>query len=680
MKTKVFARIFSIFLIICLAFLCVGCMGKNPDDYDGEDGDEIEGELGELDFDMYGAKVLYKPNSYDFNAGSGAEAGEKNDYYGKYAYSILNNLITAYGTPQTATLSYALPEFVGSGSKVENLPYLYDNIRYKVDTIGTVSVLKEVDAEGNETTTNIASADQQFIIGANINQSWNWTFDYDLSSVDNTMNGLLFDGENSFVQGARLYNVYDNLEEYKTEITSKYNATAFKNSYANIYLGTQNISSEAEYSQYVKALQYVIYCYTLDIEPQSVTPTINDSVTSSNPQYFTVQVGSYTATAEKSSVDLALEDIKALFQKLGSYVGLMDRQLTKIAEWVKTNVIGWQVKVLNDNFLRYSTVTKVVTTDAGGNKTTTYEFDISNLSSNPLGRNYSTAVDAIIQKVCQDVSIGKDGDADVTIDNRFLASEVKEYAGNTFLIEGDANFPQYTEGQSSVAIQPLEYQSVTLMMKEELEIDEIWIALKYDADLDGTTDGVWDENRYIEIVVELNYFSHAKQKLFNIGTQTAKVHDGPYELSGDFPQGLPEDHGTVFFSDFGTTCTDTELQSILSNGAIKVGAFNTDIGNGVLKTDVGVSGYNGLPLVSRNPLVLVGTTNVRKYYKIVEPAENELASHQTYLTGRMNEDMFKGSDGCDYLEITYKVLKTKGDHNTNYKFYTGIAAMFDSGV
>ncbi len=679
MKTKIFARIFSVILIICFAFLCVGCMGKNPDDYD-DDGDEIDGELGELDFDMYGAKVLYKPNSYDFNAGSGAEAGETNDYYGKYAYHILNDLINAYGTPQTSTLSYALPEFVGSGSKIESLPYLYDNIRYKIDTIGTINVLKEIDSEGNETTTNIATADQQFVVGANINQSWNWTFDYDLSAVDNTVNALLFDGDNTFVQGARLYSVYDSINEYKTEINSKYSATSFKNSYANIYLGTQNISSEADYSEYVKALQYAIYCYALDIEPQSVTPTINDSVTSSNPKYFTVQVGSYTATAEKSSVDLALEDIKALFQKLGSYVGLMDRQLTKIAEWVKTNVVGWQVKVLNDNFLRYSTVTKIVTTDASGNTTTTYEFDISNLSSNPLGRNYSTAVDAIIQKVCQDVSIGKDGDSDVTIDNRFLASEVKEYAGNTFLIEGDANFPQYTEGQSSVAIQPLEYQSVTLMMKEEIEIDEVWIALKYDADLDGTIDGVWDENRYIEIVVELNYFSHAKQKLFNIGSQTTRVHDGPYELSGDFPQGLPEDHGTVFFSDFATTCTDNELKSILSNGAIKVGAFNTDIGNGILKTDVGVSGYNGSPLVSKNPLVLVGTTNVRKYYKIVEPAENELSSHQTYLTGRMNEDMFKGSDGCDYLEITYKVLKTKGDYNTNYKFYTGIAAMFDSGV
>ncbi|MBO5021952.1 MAG: hypothetical protein J6C53_00525 [Clostridia bacterium] len=678
MKTKVFARIFSFILIICFAFLCVGCMGRDPDDY--IDDEDINEGLGDLALEMYGAKVLYKPDSYDFNAGSGAEAGTTNDYYGKYAYHILNNLLLTYGTPNNSTLSYALPEFATGGAKNANIPYLYDSIRYKVDTIGTVNVLKEVDAEGNETVSDIASADQQFIIGANINHSWNWTFDYDLSAVDNTMNALIFDG-NSYVSGSRLYNVYDSLDEFKSEIDIKYTTnSSFQNDYADIYLGTTNVAEEANYSEYVKALQYAIYCIALDIQPQQITPVINENVTTSNPSYFTLQVGSYTATANKSSVDLALEDIKSLFQKLGSYVGLMNKQLTKIADWVKTNVIGWQVKVLNDNFFRYSSVTKVVTTDTGGNSTISYEFDMSNMSANPLGRNYISAVDAIVLKVCSDVSIGKEGDGALTIDNRFLASEVKEYAGDTFIISGDANFPAPENTQSAISIQPLEYQSVTIMLKEETEIDEIWVALKYDADLDGTVDGVWDENRYIDMIVELNYFSHAKGKLFNIASQSTRVYDGPYELSGNFPDSFPDDHGTLFFEEFDKSCSDSELLSIMNNGAIKIGAFNPDIGSGILKTDVGVSGYNGKPLVSQNPLVLVGTTNVRKYYKIVEPVDDELASHQTYLTGRMNEDMFKGSDGCDYLEITYKVLKNKGDHQTNYKFYTGIAAVFDSGA
>ena len=38
-KIKIFARIFSIFMIFCFAFLCVGCMGKEPSDNDDDFGD-----------------------------------------------------------------------------------------------------------------------------------------------------------------------------------------------------------------------------------------------------------------------------------------------------------------------------------------------------------------------------------------------------------------------------------------------------------------------------------------------------------------------------------------------------------------------------------------------------------------------------------------------------------------
>ena len=94
-------------------------------------------------------------------------------------------------------------------------------------------------------------------------------------------------------------------------------------------------------------------------------------------------------------------------------------------------------------------------------------------------------------------------------------------------------------------------------------------------------------------------------------------------------------------------------------------------------TDVGVNGYSASRLISEKPLVLVGTTNVRKYYEIVEPGSSELDNEQipdgyTYLSGRFNSDMFSGADGCDYLEVTFKVLKQKGDTTPNrYKFYAG---------
>ncbi len=58
--------------------------------------------------------------------------------------------------------------------------------------------------------------------------------------------------------------------------------------------------------------------------------------------------------------------------------------------------------------------------------------------------------------------------------------------------------------------------------------------------------------------------------------------------------------------------------------------------------------------------------------KIVEPEENELPENKYYSSGRFNHQMLVGEDMCDYVEITYEVIKNAGDFNTNYNFKTGI--------
>ena len=653
-------------MICCFAFLCVGCMGNSPDDWDDMDGDDFQDSVV---FDMYGAKVLYRPDNYDFNAGSGAEIGETNDYYGKYAFEILNELLLTYGLCDNASINNI------TNFNAEHIPYLYDSIRYKVDFFGTVNKTKTVDANGVVTSTDdLEEYDQYLLIQADTSQSWNWAFDYDLGS-NGANSPLLQVGSNQeklyWINGSRIYSTaYSSKEKIERDYTTDQN---FKDTYTQIYLGANDAKYSANYSDYVKALQYVIYCYALDLEPGEVQVSINDDVADSNSDYYTVTVIEDSST---KTIDKALEDAIARFNKLGSYVGLIQRQVDKISSWIKTNVIGWQTKILNDNIYIYDSITEVTTTDASGNETITYEYEA--VAPTVVGRNYDSAVDKIMQSVCSKVTIGEDGGENVTINNRFLASEVKEYAGNTFFIAGDANFPKYEEGQSSVAIQPLEYQSVQLMLKKKLNVTDLWVALKYDADLDGTQKGVWGE-KYLDIIVELNYFSQEKQKLFKVDSQTARVYDGPYSFGGSFPAGFPSDHGTVFFNGFDKTCLDSDFQSLLKKDAIPVGEYNANIGNGILKTDVGVSGYNGSPLVSKNPLVLVGTNSIRNYYSIIEPETNESLNGQTYITGRANENMYKGNDGCDYLELTYKVLKKPGDTTTNYKFYTGIAFACDDG-
>ena len=93
-------------------------------------------------------------------------------------------------------------------------------------------------------------------------------------------------------------------------------------------------------------------------------------------------------------------------------------------------------------------------------------------------------------------------------------------------------------------------------------------------------------------------------------------------------------------------------------------------------TDVGRDGkYTGAPYISEEPLVLVGTNEARRYYELVVPADGEDLGGQTYSTGRLNPNKFKGQ--CEYLEITYKVLKdNKDDRNKNYKFFTGISWIY----
>ncbi|MBO5654906.1 MAG: hypothetical protein J6S32_02615, partial [Clostridia bacterium] len=430
-----------------------------------------------------------------------------------------------------------------------------------------------------------------------------------------------------------------------------------------LYLGTSEPTDYDNYSQYVKALEYAIYSYALDLEPSEVDVT-----------YHTSGENAYTVTINHMTVDEALDNIKTLFNKVGSYVGLTNRQTEKLKTWVFENIIGYSAQ---DDFNWYSEV--IEKTDRNGN--ITYEFKTKdNSKSDNLGRNYQEAVNAIIDGVCSQVTIGNaDGDGNGYIDDEFLASEIMEYAGDMFRVSDDDNF-SHDPNASKFYLKPMEYQSVTLMLKGDSILSELWIALKYDADNDGTEEGIWDTSKYIDIIVELNYFSHEDQKMFTIGKEQARVYDGPFDPDHEnAPDDMYEDRGNVCFWDFAATCQDPDLLKHLDKDEdLMIGKFNTEIGDKALMTDVGLVGkYKFAPLISNNPLVLTGTSPARRYYQLLEPSADENLDGKTYITGRLNPEKFKGADGCDYLEITYKVLKNHAtDTSKNYKFYTGISYMY----
>lgn len=709
-KTKsIIFKILTICMILCFAFISVGCLGMpgNPEGIEGDDDGVFDDEdfQDNLTVDMYGTKVLYRPDDYDYDQGSGAGEGETNNYYGKYAYYIMQNLFQVYGMLNSTTVIGTpddpgiLPNFNNEATDMpwgmDMTSYLYDSIRYQVDSLGYVTHSQMVTVDSNGNITGFVGDVEEigdssyYVIGADTNVKWNWTISSEVDSLFPYVN----DTENRddvFIvnQDGRVYkNVNGVINEDQNDITSAINTfytndTTYMNLYQTLFLSsTLDENDEYSYSQYVKALEYVIYCYAVDLEPAEVTITHETDI---NGNYkYTVNVAGFQPEGELTSVEVALNYAKYLFSRLGSYVGLVDRQITKIENWILENIIGEMV-INNDDLFTFYTdgVVEYLGVEEDNEENVIgivgYSFTNAQRSENALGRDYRTAVQNIMDSVCELVSIGNDDGEDVTIDQRFLASNIMEYAGNMFFIQDDTNFPAPSDDSSISDLNtllPLEYQSVAIMLSEETYVDGLWVALKYDADLDGTEEGVYGD-QYIDIIVDLNYYNNATDTRTVLDSKQVRVYDGPYDLDfiyseeGDGGDGesAPEGHCSgVMFDDL---------------GQLLVGAFKTDIGDGILMTDVGTVGnYEGAPYVSTNPLVIVGTTDVRKYYEIVEFGTNpeydtdELEDGYTYTSGRFNPAMFSGTGGCDYLEITYKVIKRAGDYETNYKFYTGLAFM-----
>lgn len=724
---KIWMRIFSICLICCMAFVCVGCMGSTPEDYEDSDTDFEDTKT----LDMYGIKVLYRPDSYDFNTGSGGTAEEENIYYGQYAYYIMDQLYNIYAIPNSGILDNYVNVYATQfiNDKAEFLPYLYDSVRYKVDTLGTVNNIevtegqdvitikylkdgsfeiykngKKLENTNEEYSTyttkyNLNTFENYYLVGANYQNGWNWSFDYDLeddSKLDAYLNSQ--DGNNYYntptIENNHIYNSYilsydeqqkDWIPNYDIEgytINPIYFSTGnYQQNFLTSATGENVAKNYDAYSEFTKALEYAIYCYALDLEPNQITVSHSPSAVGGTEYFYSMNVSGFVAEGTKSSVDVALEYIQNLFNETGSFVGLTQLQITKIENWILQNIIG-PTAYSNDNINIFSNITEV-RTYKGTDYEVSYKFDATDASSVEFGRRYQEVVHNIIEGVCSLVSISGEG-GDANIDERFLASEIKEYAGNTFIIGDDANFPKYEEGQSEVAILPLEYQSVVLMLNQLQFIENMYIALKYDADLSGTTEGQFGTD-YIEIQVDLNYYNHANNVYCTLASEVAKVYDGPYDIEympfdGENGAGdgiAPADHVSgVEFSSIGKMWENNYF-----GDALPVNTFNPNIGNQILMTeDMKATNYDGSILVSRSPIVLVGTTDVRKWYSIVEPTEDDplVDENHTYISGKLNHEMFAGQDGCDYLEITYKVLKKPGDANKNYKFYTGIAIIDSS--
>lgn len=745
MKKKRFFRILCSILICIFGFVFVGC-GNDPD-YSSSLKDRYEN--GEISFEeyqqqrfeamsvpLYGTKVLYRPDHYDWEGNVGAE---NKDYYGQYSWNIMKYLSAFYGVvdqqdPVINTLNQdketAYPNLPAEQTDDQKLSGLYDSIRYQMQSYNTITLQKvdiseksKVDAfklDPTQEYTKLGNDVNYLEVTANPNNAWNWSFNPDTTTSKSYIyrnnydylyyRSLSFNAKDTSsstgLSNFRLpYNTAqsnndvisnstgiknnegDNeLSLYLENIESIYSISSYKNNYAQDYLNTmysyedtedasskeQLISALAKSSDYVKALEYAIYCINLDLQPNEVRVTYSNGVP-------VVSIDAYPAADGKSSAQVALDSIKVVFEKIGTYVGLSQRHQIRLKNWILRNIIGEnsqsQFSINRDKYTYIQFVTQAPVADTNGDGTIGDDDDKvevicdenGNTVSEPtfvkirtgeeqaidVNRDYDTNLDAILEICKTQVNIGiseGEGQDAPSIDDRYVASNIVDYFGNDFFVSGNNDFP----GEA------LEYQSVALMFRQDFQFSNIMLFFKYDAGMDG--DGIYDPNNSITINVYLN--------LYNKETNTRKriciIQDGqtidtfPIQVNdGPFSYGAKENTLMLFGlkdirpeGNFGITCS----------------AFNPEIGNGILASIT--DGYSGLQSIG-TPLPLSGLNNRRNYYQLVEPS-GDSESNTYYSYGVLNPDMFSGADGCDYVEIAYEVIKTTGDYSTNYKFYTGI--------
>ena len=526
LKTNL-VRVFQIVLLAILCFSLVGCAGSDPDEPDWDTGISLEG-----------VKVLRKPLSYSFDENVPENDGTT-DFYFSYAEDVLSYLFYTYGNFNTST--YAGDDLFGFlyqetnnaqigalAQQFETNPddfvYFYDAIRYQISSVNQ-------DAET-----------QNYVVTADTSKGWNWALTanatnypaliYGLNSSEQE-NGALV--SNTFTETQFTYSYFNEFYTGGQPLgTDYFDPTAFQSAYVN--------------EDYINGLTYAIYSLVLGLEPAAMSVDYS----SGSP---VLSVEGYAATADQTSAEVALANVKLLFNQLGSYVGLTERNKTAIAQFILDEIIGETAQSLP------------------------YFYDLY----------YEDVVSAIVDYCGTLTTIGQAneeaGEGETTVGDSFMASEVMDFPATSFMTAFDQEPFAYFE---AFGVKPSEYQSFVLMplVTEEnptIRITDIWLDFEYDANRDGRE--IYDENLYLDIEV-IARWNKGDGSEIREAKKTMRVYDGPAD---------PLEDGTTL---------EIELETEFGE-VVEIGKFNEP---DALKTTEEMG----------HKLTLTGFTDARRYYKVIE--------------------------------------------------------------
>lgn len=477
-KTKFKKHLLKFFQIVFLGIVCLtltACAGFDPDlDIDP---DEIEDLTGGISVE--GVKVLRRPlDGYNFDENVPENDGTT-DFYYSFASDIISYLFYTYGNFNSSidagnNLLLFLYNKTGNeqvgelANQFETDPdeflYFYDAIRYQI-----------TDAQG----VNDPNADT-VTVTADTSRGWNWSLTANVTYYSSLIyglnsslqeNGMLV--SNTFTKEQFTYSFYN---EYYTGGqpfgTDYFDQDIFQSAYVN--------------EDYINGLTYAIYSLVLGLEPNAMTVSY-----SSGSPVLTIE--GYTATAQDTSAELALKDVKITFNELGSYVGLTERNKLAITNFVLDEIIGENAQQLTGLYDLY----------------------------------YDDVVSAIVDYCGSLTRIGQaneeTGEGETTVGDSFMASEVVDYPYTSFFSSFEEDPFQYTKG-------PYEYQSFVIMPSKEVEITDIWLDFKYDAGKDG--DLIYDESKFLDINVSVRW-NKGDGSPVKVLTKSIRIYDGKYSFGAE---------------------------------------------------------------------------------------------------------------------------------------------------
>lgn len=559
----------------------------DPDNDDQDKKDELTGGIS-VDY----VKVLRKPLSYDFSGNvtdkDGGE-GTNREYYYNFGTDILSWLFRTYGnfnteyntnlytnifdeyyqTTNNEKMNELAQNFEVDANK-DNYLYWYDALRYQITRVtprynDKNNAGKTTDKVEDAVTDNGKTIEEggtpiivSYDVSADYKKGWNWSLD---ANIDYYKPWLVRYGHDQILSQSEI------AVKYKIEGETKFDYNTFQINYtadsiklfdptefSEAFIGN-NSSNPVIKSDYNRALEYAIYNIVLGITPRNMKVTY----TGENGAPV-VTIDGYSATTganAKTSAEVAVEDIKSTFNRLGSYVGLTTKNKKDIVKYILENVIGKQAKS---------------------------EYTVEGIKKQ-VNYYYEDVVTAIVDYCGKLTTIGKaskgDPTTDTKIDDAYIASEVADYPYTTF-------FSKFGNGDPFKNKKPYEYQSAVIVPSRETTVTDIWLDFKYDSGNDG--DDIYDPEKFLDITVSIRW-NKGDGSPIHVMQKNVRIKDGPVDVGGE---------STIEFE------FEPARGSYAFGEPVKIGMFNTP---DALKTTK-----------EQRVITISGLTDARRYYKVLQSA------------------------------------------------------------